>query len=175
MSSSTSSETSHNILDQARKAGLARWKLETLTGLLGIRALTHHQSETEKNQRAENAAVRKRVWGSDGGTSGSESGDDMAGSTILGDVTHPAPVIIAGGQQQSSGLAKTLAGLAIGALIPTAGVGGFLASQIVDRVPGLQPQQPSSTTVIQNTPEQTERVDVGLGKIEDYLKATQDE
>lgn len=178
MSSGTLSETSHDhkILDQARKAGLVRWKLETLTGLLGIRALTHHQSETEKNQRAENAAVRKRVWGSDVGTGGGGNEDDMAGSTILGDVTHPAPVIIAGGQQQSSGLAKTMAGLAIGALIPTAGVGGFLASQLVDRVPAFhQQQQPSSTTVIQTTPEQSERVDVGLGKIEDYLKATQDE
>ena len=175
MSSATSLETSHDVLTQARKAGLARWKLETLTGLLGIRSLTHHQSETEKNQRAENSAVRRKLWGSQNNeTGGSE--DDMAGSTILGDVTHPAPVIIAGGQQ-SSGLAKTLAGLAIGALIPTAGVGGFLASQLVDRVPALQQlqQPPSSTTVIQNTPEQPERVDVGLGKIEDYLKATQDE
>jgi hypothetical protein len=137
--------------------------------------MTHHQSETEKNQRAENAAVRRKLWGSQGNEGGGSEGD-MAGSTILGDVTHPAPVIIAGGQQ-SSGLAKTLAGLAIGALIPTAGVGGFLASQLVDRVPALQQlqQPPSSTTVIQNTPEQPERVDVGLGKIEDYLKATQDE
>ena len=175
MSSATSSETSHDVLTQARKAGLARWKLETLTGLLGIRSMTHHQSETEKNQRAENAAVRRKLWGSQGNEGGGSEGD-MAGSTILGDVTHPAPVIIAGGQQ-SSGLAKTLAGLAIGALIPTAGVGGFLASQLVDRVPALQQlqQPPSSTTVIQNTPEQPERVDVGLGKIEDYLKATQDE
>jgi hypothetical protein len=173
MSSATSSETSHDVLTQARKAGLARWKLETLTGLLGIRSMTHHQSETEKNQRAENAAVRRKLWGSQKNEGGGSEGD-MAGSTILGDVTHPAPVIIAGGQQ-SSGLAKTLAGLAIGALIPTAGVGGFLASQLVDRVPALQPQQPSSTTVIQNTPEQADRVQMGLGKIEDYLKQTTEE
>lgn len=172
MSSTQSSETSHEILNQARKAGLARWKLETLTGLLGIRSLTHHQHETEKNVRAENRAVRRQLWQDNEKDEPEES--DM-GNTILGDVTHPTPVIIAGGQQQSSGLAKTLAGLAIGALIPTAGVGGFLASQLVDRVPALQQQQPSSTTVIQNTPEQPERVDVGLGKIEDYLKATQDE
>lgn len=168
MSSEQSLETSHNILDQARRAGLARWKLETLTGLLGIRALTHHQAENEKNQRAENAAVRKKVWGSDGTAGGSE--DDMAGSTILGDVTHPAPVIIAGGQQ-SSGLAKTLAGLAIGALIPSAGVGGFLASRIMEHVPASQPSQQPSTTVIQQAPvQEAERVDVGLGKLSDYLK-----
>jgi len=172
MSSGTSSETSHNILDQARKAGLARWKLETLTGLLGIRALTHHQAETEKNQRAENAAVRGKVWGSDAGD-GDGSEGDMAGSTILGDVTHPTPIVIAGGQQQSSGgLAKTLAGLAIGALIPSAGVGGFLASQLMQAVPAVQQrQQQHGTTVIQQTPvQEPERVDVGLGKLSDYLK-----
>lgn len=66
MISTTSSEKQHpDLINQARKAGLNRWKLETLTGLLGYRALRHHQTETEKNQRAENKAVRKQLWNAD--------------------------------------------------------------------------------------------------------------
>ena len=161
MSSGASLETSHEILNQARKAGLARWKLETLTGLLGIRSLTHHQNETEKNVRAENKAVRRKLW-QDADTDESEESD--MGNTILGDVTHPTPVIVAGSNGGSSGLLKAAVGMAIGAMLPAAGVGGFLASQLLQQQPpaASQPQEPPPS----------ESVGVGLGKIADYLDAT---
>jgi hypothetical protein len=162
MSSEQSLETSRDIVNQTRRAGLARWKLETLTGLLGIRALTNHQHETEKNIRAENRAVRRKLW-QDADTEEPEDAD--MGNTILGDVTHPTPVIVAGANGGSSGLLKAAVGMAIGALLPTAGVGGFLASQLLQQHPpaAVQPQQQQPSN---------ESLDVGLGKLSDYLDAT---
>ena len=156
MNTTTSSETPHpSLIDQVRKAGLNRWKLETLTGLLGYRALQHHQRETEKNTQAENKAVRKRLWNAD---EPDEPGEDM-GSTILGDVTHPTPIVVAGAGD--SGLMKTLVGLAIGAMIPTAGVGGFLVSQLLS-------QKPAPT--VQQSEQSGETVELGLGKLSEFLQ-----
>lgn len=156
MNSTTSSEKQHpDLINQARKAGLNRWKLETLTGLLGYRALQHHQTETEKNQRAENKCVRKQLWNAD---EPDEPGEEM-GSTILGDVTHPTPIVVAG--SGDSGLMKTLVGLAIGAMIPTAGVGGFLASQLLS-------QKPAPT--VHQSEQSGETVELGLGKLSDFLQ-----
>lgn len=164
MNSTTSSEQSptQTFPEQAKKAALARWKLETVTGLLGLRSLQNHQHETEKNTRAENRAVRRKLW-QDEGTEELEDAD--MGNTILGDVTHPTPVIVAGANGGSSGLLKAAVGMAIGALLPTAGVGGFLASQLLQQQPpaALQPQQPQPSG---------ESLDVGLGKLSDYLDAT---
>lgn len=151
MSSVTSSETQSNLIDRARKAGLSRWKLETLTGLLGYRALAQHQSETAKNMAVENRHVRKQLWGDDGAEQA--EGEDMGGHTILGDVTHPTPIVI--GQQSGSGIGKLLAGLALGTLIPAAGVGGFLASQLMRPAPPV------------TQPTEDETVDIGLGRITD--------
>jgi hypothetical protein len=130
---------SPELIDRARKAGLARWKLETLTGLLGVRSLQHHQRESEKNQAAENRAARIGLWGS---KERFEESDDMGGHTILGDVTHPTPVIIAGQQQQGSGLGKVLAGAALAAGligIPGAGLAGYFLSKLTDKPAATQP------------------------------------
>jgi hypothetical protein len=157
VSTTTSSEMQHpDLLQQARKAGLNRWKLETLTGLLGYRALQHHQRETEKNTQAENKAVRKRLWNADE----PDEPEDTMGNTILGDVTHPTPVIVTGGNQ-SSGLAKTLAGLAIGALIPSAGVGGYLVSQLLSAKQPQQQVQPETQQDAQS------EVELGLRTLSD--------
>lgn len=107
------------------KAAVSRWKLEALTGLLGVKALQAHQAESQKNMQAENQRIRKDLWG----YQEPEEGEDVNSQTILGDVTHPTPIIINGQQQQSGGVLKTLAILAAGALIPGAGIGGYLASQ----------------------------------------------
>lgn len=142
------------MLNKVAKAGLSRWKLETLTGLLGIRSLQNHQAETEKNVAAENRHVRKSVWGDDGTNSESE---DMHSQTILGDVTHPTPIVIQG--QQSSGIGKVLAGAALGAAMigmPLAGVGGYLAMQHLQKpAPEIQP------------PTESETVNLGLLRVED--------
>jgi len=142
-----SSMKSPELIERAKKAGLARWKLETLTGLLGVKSLQHHQRESEKNQAAENRAARMTMWGS---KEKFEDAEDMGGHTILGDVTHPAPVIIAG-QQQGSGLGKVLAGAALAAGligIPGAGIAGFLLNQYLQRPqPQVTPQPSEDNTV----------------------------
>jgi hypothetical protein len=156
VNTTTSSETPHpSLLNQVRKAGLNRWKLETLTGLLGYRALQHHQRETEKNTQAENKAVRKQLWNAD---EPDEPGEEM-GSTILGDVTHPTPIVVAGSGE--SGLMKTLVGLAIGAMIPTAGVAGFLASQLLT---------PKAVPTVQQREQDTETMELGLGQLSEFLQ-----
>ena len=149
--------TSPALFETSRvgKAALSRWKLESLTGLLGIRALQNHQSETQKNMQAENQRIRKELWGYDE----PPSSDEM-NQTILGDVNHPAPIVIAG-QQSGSGVGKVLAGLAIGALIPAAGVGGYLASQML--TPKTQPPAAQQ-------PVETETVDLGLLRLEDLTE-----
>lgn len=155
MNSTTSSETP-DLLNQAKKAALSRWKLETLTGLLSYRGANHHQREREKNIEAENKRVRKELWGDD---SAAATGDDM-GNTILGDY-HPPQVIVAGGQQ-SPGIGKVLAGAALGASlvgIPGAGIAGYLFNQ-------LQNQKPAEVAPVVS-PKDGETVDLGLKKIED--------
>ena len=148
MNSTASSETSP-IVDQVRKSALSRWKLETLTGLMGIKALQSHQAETEKNVQAENQRIRKDLWG----YQEPKEGEDVNSQTILGDVTHPTPIIING--QQSSGALKTLAIIAAGALIPGAGIAGYLASQL------LKP------TTTETTSPEDQTLDLGLLRFED--------
>ena len=137
------------------KAALSRWKLETLTGLLGAKALQDHQAESQKNMQAENQRIRKGLWGYDEPA----TSDDMHTQTILGDVTHPTPIVIAG-QQSGSGLGKVLAGLAIGSLIPAAGVGGYMINQLL--IP-----KPESPVV---EPVENETVDLGLLRLEDLTE-----
>ena len=123
--------------------------METLTGLMGIRALQSHQAETEKNVQAENQRIRKDLWG----YQEPKEGEDVNSQTILGDVTHPTPIIING--QQSSGALKTLAILAAGALIPGAGIAGYFASQL------LKP------TTTETTAPEDQTLDLGLLRFED--------
>ena len=123
--------------------------METLTGLMGIRALQSHQAETEKNVQAENHRIRKDLWG----YQEPKEGEDVNSQTILGDVTHPTPIIING--QQSSGALKTLAILAAGALIPGAGIAGYFASQL------LKP------TTTETTAPEDQTLDLGLLRFED--------
>ncbi len=146
-----SSQSSATFPEQVKKIGLKRGKLELLTGLLGFQALQNHQRMSEANQEAENQATRKRVWGSDDGSTLKDGGD--MGNTILGDVT-PAPVVVAG--QNGHGLGTLLAAAALGSGIPLAGVGGYMLSQSkAEPAPVVAPAD--------------ESVDLGLGRIEDYL------
>jgi len=151
MTSTTSFETSP-IVDQVRKSALSRWKLEALTGLLGVKALQAHQAESQKNMQAENQRIRKDLWG----YQEPKEGEDVNSQTILGDVTHPTPIIING--QQSSGLGKVLVGAALGAAllgIPAAGAGFYAASQLINK--------PTTETT---TPED-QTLDLGLLRFED--------
>lgn len=157
MSSDTSSQTSPDLLTQVKRAALNRWKMESLTGLLGFRALQSHQSEQAKNVAAENRHVRKTVWGEND----DQAGEEM-GPTILGDnIHHPTPIVITG--QQSGGLAKTLAGMAIGAMIPAAGVAGYAINKLLN-----PPDPPAATAPPAAAPAtETESLDLGLLRFED--------
>jgi len=82
--------------------------------------------------QAENQRIRKDLWG----YQEPQEGEDVNSQTILGDVTHPTPIIING--QQSSGIGKVLAGAALGATllgIPAAGAGAYFASQLLKPTP----------------------------------------
>jgi hypothetical protein len=155
-------------LKKVGKAALSRWKLESLTGLLGIRSLQHHQAETEKNIRAENQCVRRKLWGDESEQTGDSEGD--MGHTVLGDYHSPTPIVISGQQSSGSGFAKVLAGLAIGTLIPTAGIGGFAISKI------LQGPTPKAETQPGHSKEFTdESLDIGLLRFEDLKQPTPSE
>ena len=122
---------------------------------MGIKALQDHQAETHKNMQAENQRIRKGLWGYDEPA----TSEDMHTQTILGDVTHPTPIVIAG-QQSGSGLGKVLAGLAIGSLIPAAGVGGYMINQL------LTPKAQSPVV----EPVENETLDLGLLRLEDLAE-----
>lgn len=111
-----------------------------------------HQAEQKKNQAAESAFVRRQIWGE---KQEPQEGEDVNSQTILGDVTHPTPIIING--QQSSGIGKVLAGVAIGAAclgLPAAGAGAYLASQLL---------KPTTET----TAPEDQTLDLGLLRFED--------
>lgn len=101
------------------------------------------------NRKAESAWTRKALWNSD------ESETEEMGNqqTILGDVTNPTPIVVT--SSQSSALGPLLAAL-LGAAIPGAGLAGYLLSQ--SPAPVVQPSNPDET------------VEIGLGRIEDYLQ-----
>lgn len=110
-----------------------------------------HRNEQRKNQAAEGAFVRRQVWGEKPG----QSVEDDMGTTILGDVTNPTPIVINSQPQQSGSALKTLAILAAGALIPGAGIAGYFASQL------LKP------TTTETTAPEDQTLDLGLLRFED--------
>lgn len=81
--------------------------IKRMAGMLGIRSLAKGLAEQDRNEAAENAAVRK-VWGYD---QPPQSGDDMGDQFVAGDqmVEHHHHVI-----QKSSSLGKLALAAAIG-------------------------------------------------------------
>lgn len=104
--------------------------------------------EQRKNQEAESNAVRRQLWGAEETVE-----DDEMRTTVLGDITHPAPIIM---PQQQNQLAPMLAGFAIAAL---SGIAVYYL--LKKESPDPAPVDPVSFN--------DETVSVGLGRIEDYL------
>ena len=125
-------------------------KLELWSGVLANQMIQDHRNEQRKNQAAEGAFVRRQVWGEKPG----QSIEDDMGTTILGDVTNPTPIVINSQPQQSGSALKTLAILAAGALIPGAGLAGYFASQLL---------KPTTET----TAPEDQTLDLGLLRFED--------
>lgn len=161
---SLTSSTTPGIVEKAKQAALNRWKIEALTGLMGYRALQHHQAESQRNMAAENRHVRTNVWGETPEQAEQPAGEDMGGHTILGDsiTTHPTPLVIS--QGSDSGVGKLLAGAAIAAAvigIPGAGIAGYFASKLADK-PAATAPAPQSTT--------DDSLDIGLGRFSDLTE-----
>jgi hypothetical protein len=136
---------------QLTRAAVIREKLEEWTATLGINALKKHQQRTDRNLDAEDAAVRAQAWDTETGSDDQEEG--LVDTTILGDVTNPTPVVIS---QSGNKLGPLIAAALLGAGIPLAGVAGYLLSQ-------------SQATPVPAVEQSDESVDLGLGRIEDYV------
>jgi hypothetical protein len=139
---------------------IKKGRIQTLGALTAVQDLRAKAAENQRNSEAESAHVRRSVWGED--VAKSTESDDM-GQTILGDVNHPAPIVIAQPQQQSNLLPIALAALA-GLGIPTAMAGGAAAMYLLNKPAATQQQPPTY---------QDETVSIGLGRIDDYMGATE--
>ena len=114
--------------------------------------------EQQNNREAESAAVREKAWGV--GSGGTMASDDEMRQTILGDVTHPTPVVIA---PQSNTLQTALLAAALTA---AAGIGGYMLAG---------KNKPEPVTPNPDVSFDDSSVTIGLGKIEDYLKKDADQ
>jgi hypothetical protein len=147
MSSTNWREASKEVLETFYKN---KAKISNLAGLTAVQSLQANQREQQANQEAESQWVRKNVWGSD-----VKAGEDDMGTTILGDITHPAPIIMPPTPQSNIG---TILGL-IGT-IAAAGMGGYMFA-----TSGTQPQ----ATEQQPPPSfDDSTLQLGLGRLEDY-------
>ena len=127
--------------------GEKKQRLEVATGVEAVHALQAHNRRQQKNLEAEDAAVRKELWGDDGG-------DDMGDQqTVLGDY-----VINQTGQQapQKSLLPLLLAGL-VGVGGPLAVGAGVAGHMLIDEL--LKEKPAPSTPKFQD-----ETVNLRIGK-----------
>lgn len=113
--------------------------------------LRDSQKRQAANEEAENRWFRKTVGG---GNVQAENEDEM-GTTILGDITHPAPIIMPPSPQSNIGTILGLAGT-----MAAAAMGGYMYANS-----GTQPQQ-----VEQQQPPAFDdsTIKIGLGRLEDY-------
>jgi len=133
-----------------------RGKLNLWSGVLGAEQLEREQLSHARNREAEEAYVRKTAWGSTQGEADVSEADDMR-QTVLGDINHPAPIIMP--PQQNNTLA-TLALLAASA-VPI-GLGGAALGYMLRPSAPEQPVAPMPAF-------DDETVTIGLGRIEDYM------
>lgn len=131
-------------------------KIQSLMQLTEAENWEAMHAEQQKNREAESAWTRKNLWGAEEAANESE---EMR-QTILGDVNHPAPIVVA--PSNSGGLAQTLLPVLLGASlmgVPAAGIAGAALMSSFNQPAVTQPAEQTDETV-----------SIGLGKIEDYLK-----
>jgi hypothetical protein len=150
--SSTNSLTDWRIL--ATKYGEQAGKIFQWARLGAVEDMHAQWDEQQKNREAESAAVREKAWGA--GSGETMASDDEMRQTILGDVTHPAPVVITPQQQSTTLQTAVLAA----ALTAAAGMGGYMLAG----KDTTEPVTPSPDVSFDDS-----SVTIGLGKIEDYL------
>lgn len=130
-----------------------RAKIQQLGELTAVQHMAAIARDNQRNIEAESAAVRRKLWGDE-----SKAETEDMGTTILGDVTHPAPIVI-NQPAQSSSMLPMIAGMLISGLLG-GGIAGAAAYAIAKR-PTTQPTY------------QDETVSIGLGRIDDYTGATE--
>lgn len=120
---------------------------------------------SQANQEAENKWARKNVWGETEAQAESPKENEEMRGHILGDVTYPTPIVVnqpAATAPQKSQLLPALA-LAAATMIPTTGAAGVIG-YLLARQPAAQQQQ------VQPQPGEYESFNLGLGRLEDFIK-----
>lgn len=159
-SATKSNQYSQNIWGKVNEQVVKYWekmgKLNLWAGVMTAQKLQFENESHQKNREAEEAYVRKQVWGTQDGASPSEAeGDDM-GNVYLGDVNHPAPIILPQPPQHNNQLATVTA---MAALLGLGTLGGYMLSG------GRKQEAPK-----QDQPAYLdESVSIGLGKWEDFF------
>ena len=145
---------------KAVKSALPRWKLEALTGLIGVRSMERMMDINHANLEAEGRWARRTLYGQQSNQETAnpkgpdDDGDDMANTTVLGDIT-PTPVVVNNPPQNNVGSLLLTALMAAG--IPTAGLAGYMLAK---------PQQQAIAPAVDKGYDD-ETVTIGLGRIED--------
>lgn len=155
---------------KVQRAALNRWKIETLTGLLGIDSLEKQAQMSQANQEAENKWARKQVWGeTETQAESPKENEDMRGH-ILGDITYPTPIVVNNPPQQQpqSPKSQLLPALALAAatMLPATGAAAGVIGYLLARQPA---QPPAQVQPVQPQPQQYEEFNLGLGRLEDFI------
>lgn len=149
-------------------------KMEQLTGMLGLRSLQARQHQNELNDAAAGKALRQQLYNQQE----TDSEESVQGSTILGDVHYPAPVIVQQPASAAGGLLKAALIAAVSVAVPGAGVAGWAVKELLDRVPAIAASQqaPAATvtpqpTIVENTPQPVQPgLDLQLLQIDDLTQ-----
>lgn len=121
-----------------QKGRLSNWM-----GLVGGRMIQRLSEDQVRNVEADSANSRRVLYGEN---KANPEGDEVAGHTYLGDVTTPAPIVVASGGNGSS-LGPLLAA-ALGMLGPLGGVAGFFINQAMSKPQPQIVNPPAQQTTI---------------------------
>lgn len=131
--------------------------------LAGLQSSVQASNKTARWADRDTAAKHEVLYGDRGKGAMSEAGGDDVPDIRLGDEQHnyPAPVVVTGGGNNGG---NSLLTLALGAAL---GGGGIFLGQMLSK-PVTPSVTPSGT---QQSVGQDTTTTIGLGRIEDYLKA----
>lgn len=126
-------------------------KIQTLAALNSAEDMVDHAEEQRKNREAESAWMRKHVWD----WQGDGESDDMR-QTVLGDINNITQPAASAATKSAAWLMPLLLGMSIPG---AAGLGALAMSQFMASKPTENPSGYSDETI-----------EIGLGRIEDYLR-----
>ena len=143
-----------NAADRVVKYWEQRGKLTNWMGILVGESMERDLDRTNKSQEAEEAWVRKNLWGATDSETAVAEDDDMGQkTTVLGDILQPQPPAVINYPPPAKESNNLLPALVLGGAMLG---GGYLLSQMNKPEP---PKVPSF---------EDESTSIGLGKLEDY-------